>query len=137
MPKKTLKGYELQERLVNRGVIIDVETCSLIARHATSYRNNQIDDCNGHPVNWRRDWAKHHSHFTNEELSQLNTDFAAMVEKKEAQLRRRICELVKQSKGIKAVRFEGDPRGPSLRLIPEEGYRADIPMHSQPFEIAV
>lgn len=96
----TSKGRDLAARLapaIGYTRAID-ETCSLIARHATSYERIQQRWCN-------------------DEMSDAET---ARVEAREARLERRIADLVADlpatDDGPWSVTFEGDPRGYVVKI---------------------
>jgi hypothetical protein len=108
MTQITKKGYELAFRLnpylgtTNR----IAETCSLIARHATTYA-----------------WIQ--ERWCNVEMSERET---AALEAKEDRLEERITDLVNDlpwtETGQIRVQFDGDPRAYVVRLlVPDEDYR--------------
>jgi len=79
--------------------------CSLLCRHATSYKSIQVERCNGD----RR-----------EELGGYKA-WEEWLAKRDRQLRSRITKLATQLKGVKGVMFSQEPRGYTVRLILENG----------------
>jgi hypothetical protein len=130
MPNKTLKGYQLAETLRSRGVEVNVITCSLIARHATSYQKNQEDICNGHPANGAG-WIDIKT------ARRLQEEWEARTERKSERLEMRITQICKDIEGIAAVYFQGDPRGLCIQLIPAKSYDPSRKIHDQRDSIGV
>jgi Ni,Fe-hydrogenase III large subunit len=108
MTQITKKGYELAFQL-NRYIGTThriAETCSLIARHATTYA-----------------WIQ--ERWCNVEMPEL---VARALEAKEDRLKARITDLVNDlpwtEHGQIRVQFDGDPRAYVVRLlVPDENYR--------------
>jgi hypothetical protein len=106
-PLITKKGYELAFRLnpyIGTTHAI-AETCSLIARHATTYASIQERWCN-------------------DEIPEL---VARALEAKEDRLEARILDLVndlpRTDHGPIGVQFDGDPRAYVVRLlVPDDNY---------------
>lgn len=107
----TKRGRELADKLSNiiGGTTTDIlRICSLIARHAQTYGHIQ------------ERWA-------NVEMSDRVT---AQWERKEANLERRITELVEMlpetDEGPLRVHFDGEPRGNTVKLVrpwdPDDSY---------------
>ena len=130
MLNKTLKGYQLAETLRSRGVEVDVITCSLIARHATSYQNNQEDVCNGHPANGN-------PRIDIKTAGRLQEEWEARTDRKHDRLKKRITEIVKDIEGIGAIYFQGDPRGLCIQLIPAKSYDPSREIYDQRDSIGV
>ena len=105
---KTLRGYELAERLGLSGEHVD--TLSKIARHAKSYHGVQEAICNGHP-------ACSSPTLDNATIQRLQERHEAWCEKREKQLEARMMALSATLPGVKAVQFNGDPRGAVVRLM--------------------
>ena len=127
---KTLKGYKLAESLRSRNIDLDVSTCSLIARHATSYQNNQENACNGHPAN-------SNPHIDIKTVNRLQEEWETRTEKRQEQLEKRISEIVKDIPEIGAVHFQGDPRGLCIQLIPAASYDPNGEIYDQRDSIGV
>ena len=112
---RTLKGYELAEALRStKHQSIDVYLCSLICRSAVSYLHVQEDICNGHP-------AMGETWIAGKEANRLQAGWEAWTDKREAQLEKHITKLALQLPGVKAVKFGGDPRGSTIKLVMHDG----------------
>lgn len=126
MAQRTLKGYQLAEALRGRRthLWVDVEECSLICRAAVTYLHVQEGHCNGHP-------AMSSPYIDVKEAGKLQDRFERQLEKKEAQLEKRITALAKNlihfnhRAGVKSVHFGGDPRGATVKLVMRDGRTDD------------
>lgn len=115
MARRTLKGYELAEALrTTKHQAIDVGVCSLLCRSAVSYLRVQEGHCNGCGA-----WDN--PYMDAKRAGRLQERFERELEKKEAQLERRIKELAVQLPGVKSVHFGGDPRGATVKLVMKNG----------------
>ena len=124
MARRTLKGYELAEalrsgrtpaeRLKMSHQSIDVEVCSLLCRSAVTYLHVQEGHCNGHP-------ACSSPYIDAKTASKLQERFEARLEKREEQLEKHISKLAAQLPGVKEVKFGGDPRGSTIKLVMKDG----------------
>ena len=120
MAQITKRGRELANRLApSIGVSGDIlETCSLIARHATTYQGIQEGYCNGHP-------AMGNPNISAQDAAKIWERYEKWLDKREAQIERRITELVESlpptDSGPVSVRFGGDPRGAVVTLIMPDG----------------
>lgn len=114
----TKRGRELQERLdhyAETGTTTEmVEICSLLARHARSLHRVFELQCNGHP-------AMGDPRIPIKQAHQLQERFEAQLEKRGAQLTKRITDLADRLPHIKGVSFGGDPRGCPFVLLTENG----------------
>jgi hypothetical protein len=107
MPEITVRGRKLARKLnpaIGTTYAIE-ETCSLIARHAVTHHHLQEALCNGFR-DYRGNWDEKAS---------------ARAEKQDAQLEARITRLVENlphtDEGAITVKFGGDPRGCTVKLV--------------------
>lgn len=118
MARRTLKGYELAEKIrqsfKRAHKIVDVEICSLLCRSAVSYLRVQEGHCNGCA-------AMSNPYIDTKTANRLQLQFEKEQDRKEANLERRIKELAGQLPGVKKVHFGGDPRGATVKLVMKNG----------------
>lgn len=116
MANITRKGRDLAQELHRfLGYTHSIaEICSLIARHATTYRGIQEGYCNGHPAQGNPDLDVHY-------VNRLQEKYDAWLGKREAQIEKRIRQLVDNlphtDHGPITVYFQGDPRGRVVVLV--------------------
>jgi hypothetical protein len=116
----TKRGRELANILAKSIGIPDgiFDTCSLLCRHAKTYAALQEGQCNGHPAMGEPD-------IPIKVAGRLQDEYAAWLTKREAQIEKRISELVASlpptDAGPIVVRFSGDPRGCCVTLLMPDG----------------
>jgi len=115
MTRRTPKGYQLAESLrTTEHQSIDVGVCSLLCRSATTYLLVQEGHCNGHPI-------QSSPSAPIELVNKLQAAWEQRLEKQETQLEKHISKLALQLPGVKAVKFGGDPRGSTVKLVMHDG----------------
>lgn len=114
------KTYGIPNHYQNWDWFDTQEIASLIARHATTYAKIQEGHCNGHP-------AMGNPHIEIKRANELQERFEKRLYKREAQIEGLINELAKGLLGVKAVSFEGDPRGHTVALVFEDGRTVGVP----------
>ena len=99
------------------------ETCSLIARHAVTHGNIQEGHCNGSGV-----WDN--PRIDAKTAGKIQDRFEKRLEKREEQIEKRLTVLVAELPHVDGepivVRFEGDPRGCTVKLLLPSHDRSDF-----------
>ncbi len=90
------------------------EVARLICRHAKTHGRLSEETCNGHPMQSQCPPQGCDMVAYNARVNKLQDRWDARIEKREAQIERRISELA-QTVGLRAD-FGGDPRGYTVKL---------------------
>lgn len=132
MAQITTKGKELARKLApSVGLPYPytafLETCSLIARHTVTHHRLAEMYCNGPHFLDRRYFLDLPAKIQSEWIERWETRRKKRDEQIEKRITVLVSDLAKQSDLDISVRFEGDPRGSTVRLlVPANGYTKEI-----------
>jgi hypothetical protein len=111
----TKRGAAFADRLGNySGHQQDPAVISKLCRHATSHHRLCESECNGHP-------AAHNPHIDARNLQRLQNNFEAHVRHERESVEKRIANLLPMLPGVAQIEFDGDPRGPTVKLHLDNG----------------
>jgi hypothetical protein len=91
------------------------ETCSLIARHATTYQNLMEEGCTPPQFSWLSGMELIAA------MEAWDADFTARDEALTNRLADLVLDLPHTDAGPWTLRLDGDPRGPVVRLVHPDG----------------
>ena len=95
-----------------------VETCGKICRAARSYARIQEDMCNGHPIQG--------TNAPIEQVRKAQARWDARCDQENDRLEKLIRSHAAKLPGVAAVRFQGDPRGCTVKLLRPQDSQEDF-----------
>ena len=119
MPSDTMsitkRGAHFADRLAAySGHRQDPAIVSKLCRNATAHERLCEAECNGHP-------AQGNPHIDARELQRLQDEWDENTEREREKVEKRISDLLPIMPGVVRIEFNGDPRGPTVKLHLDNG----------------
>lgn len=118
----TKKGRELSEKLLPSIGTQELEICSLLARHATSYARIQEGWCNGH-------FMMGNPNISVQRANKMQERYEKWLDRRETHIENLLDCLVARLPLVNdkpiTIKYGGDPRGATVKLIMPDGRNDD------------